>query len=133
MIKLSKTENSPLQFIKVSLINLRFRRPDILLYDCWYLLFPRHFEIKLPPRKYVWGKVCTCLCMCMCCAYVCIEGLGEGACVFMGVHASEEHSIDLLYNCSGLHYSTEMVSYSQSPWIYNLCNWIALMNVFENI
>ena len=53
VIKLSKTENSPLQFIKITLINLRFRRPDILLYDCWYLLFSRHFKIKLPPRKYV--------------------------------------------------------------------------------
>lgn len=72
MIKLSKTENSPLQLIKITLINLRFRKPDALLYDCWYLLFSRHFKIKLPPRKYVWGKVCTYVCACVCVVPMCV-------------------------------------------------------------
>ena len=63
MIKLSKTENSSLPFTKNTSISPRFRRLDMMHYACQYLLFSRHFIIKLPPAKYVSEKERECVCV----------------------------------------------------------------------
>ena len=47
------------------------------------------------------------------CVSVCIEGLGERASVFMGMHASEWHRRDLLQDCGGP--APLKVVYSQFP------------------
>lgn len=50
--------------------------------------------------------------MCVCVS-VCIEGLGERARVFMGMHASEWRRRDLLQGCGGS--APLKVFYSQFP------------------
>lgn len=66
LIKLSKTENSPLEFTENMPVSPRFRKLDILHFNCNYFLFSRHFIIKLPQAKYVFEKVCAYVCICGC-------------------------------------------------------------------